>query len=128
MGALLVFSVTGYSQGSTCIETPLPKTKAELLEPYAAVFIGNIIEIEEAHVHDVIHFDIGQSWKGVDVKEVIVRKAFAGYKGIQFEVGGAYLVFASGVRDDLRINACSRTKKLAEASPEVNLLTANGSE
>lgn len=125
VAVLLLLPGASYGHENTCINSPLPPTKAALLKTYKAVFSGKVVRILAAHVHDVITFEVVRSWKGVDTREAELWKAIAGYKGVNFEVGETYLVFASGedgVSQKLRIDSCSRSKKVAEAGPEINLL------
>ena len=122
---LLLFSGTSYGHENMCVDPPLPSTKAELLKPHKAVFSGKVVKIMLAHVHDVITFEVARSWKGVDTNKAELWKALAGYKGVNFEMGETYLVFASredGNYRELRIDSCSRSKKLAGAGSEIQLL------
>lgn len=122
---LLALPLASYGQDEACPETALPATKAELLEPHAAVFSGEVVKIQHAHVDDVIVFEVGRSWKGVEAERVVVRRSFAlGFKSVDFEEGETYLVFASakGKGEELRLDSCSRTKKVADAEPELKLL------
>ncbi|HEY3401718.1 MAG TPA: hypothetical protein VGK03_13910 [Geothrix sp.] len=122
---LLLGSGTGYGRETTCLDPPLPSTKAELLSPHKAVFSGKVVKIMLAHVHDVITFEVTQSWKGMDTHTAEMWRGVVAYKGVTFEVGETYLVFATGEDGDhqiFRIDSCSRSKKLAEAGREMALL------
>lgn len=122
---LLLVSGTSHGRDTTCIHPPLPATKAELLSPHKAVFSGKVVKIALAHVHDVITFEVTRSWKGMDTRTAEMWRAVAAYKGVTFEVGETYLVFATGEDGEhqiFRIDSCSRSKKLAEAGPELALL------
>lgn len=77
-----------------------------------AVFSGEVVEIVEKDVHVEVKFRIEKSWKG-GVKDVIIRTGFnSGDCGFQFVEGKKYLVYASGEKNNLRTNLCTRTALL----------------
>jgi hypothetical protein len=131
IGILVTFIMVGNVpevQACSCAE-PWPVEKA--LEKRDAVFSGTILKIEEpdqtliqssaAPVEVTIKVD--KVWKG-DLKEVVIIKtalseASCGYPFVENQ---DYLIYASGVGEELRTGLCERTTLLDQAKEDLKIL------
>jgi hypothetical protein len=78
----------------------------------------------------VVKIQVNQWWKGNVSKEVFlitntVRTAYSSSIpgcDYNFKEGESYLVYAAGDKDELKTNACMRTRKLAAAAEDLAVL------
>jgi len=106
----------------SCAEPP-PLT--EDVARRTAIFSGTVLEIVKPERGAIassgdpvyVRFSVDTAWKGVDATQVIVTTASGGetcgYEG--FELGRAYVVFASGSPERLETGLCTRTAPLEQA-------------
>ena len=113
----------------SCAEPP---PLAEDVAGKTAVFSGTVLEIvEPEQVRSsadpvYVRFDVDTVWKGGEETERIVKTALGGEScGYDaFEIGRAYVVFASGSPDRLETGLCTRTAPLEAAGETVAALGA----
>ena len=91
-----------------------------------AIFEGVVdsSEVDDAADVRVVRFAVTQAWRGVSTERVEVHThASEAACGYSFEVGRAYLVYASRASDDgLRVSLCSRTRLMDEAGEDRRVL------
>jgi hypothetical protein len=109
----LVLFAAESSFACSCIRTlkPLKVQVKEAFKDSTAIFYGEVISITPGSEFVVtVKFKVGKSWKGKLTEEVTIttpeNSAMCGYT---FEIGDAYLVYASGTTDSLMTTNCSRT-------------------
>ncbi len=78
----------------------------------SAVFVGKVMKVvrnpDEFGVS--VKFQVDKIWKGKLSRDVTIFTGRGGGDcGYQFEVGGTYLVYATGVRERLSTSICLRT-------------------
>jgi hypothetical protein len=103
-------------------------TVEEGKEGAAAVFEGRVTKIEDAAKVEGgpppgkrVTFALVRTWKALEDQEVITAhtsesSASCGYA---FELDTSYLVYAGGEPGALSVSACSRTRKLSEATEDL---------
>jgi MYXO-CTERM domain-containing protein len=82
-----------------------------------AIFEGRVETIEGHGGPLEVTFAVTQAWGGVDHEHVEVRTDAAGC-GFPFEVGGRYLVFATGEPGLLEVSLCSHTARIEDAGTD----------
>ena len=88
-----------------------------------AVFVGKVVEIDEAKPDAFVTFRVEKIWKGVKSKTIVVRTNNQGKAcGYRFNRGESYLVYA---HDDgaLRTSICTRTTEIKSADDDLRKLT-----
>jgi hypothetical protein len=112
------------AQACKCAPPP-PADKA--LETAAAVFVGTVQQVqhEEQSAVKIVTLTVEQAWKGLaaDQKTVTVQTSASGADcgyGFQEKVG--YLVYAHGDGKSLGVSLCSRTRPLANADKDIEVL------
>ncbi|MEO6279236.1 hypothetical protein [Roseateles sp.] len=77
---------------------------------------------EQAEV--AVRFQVFRSWKGAVANELVVRTdSQVTMCGVDFRVGGIYLVYAFGeVGGALNTSRCQRTRAIGEAKGDVEVL------
>ncbi len=121
--AISLYSPTA-SLGCSC---EMSGSALEELEMVDAVFSGSVIEIiiEENELL-VIKFDVIDTWKGVEGKEITVSTgSHDGICGYKFQMNKDYLVYAAyGFYEAKRLGViiCSRTKFLTRAAEDLSEL------
>lgn len=117
----------------TCDLPPINKTEQQLIvlerKKSAAVFTGEVVEIvvEKTGAGEVssvsqVKFKAQRTWKGKISKQVSVFTTnVCCVCGYEFKLGESYLVYAWG-SDKLTTNACTRTKRLADAETDLKTL------
>jgi hypothetical protein len=109
----LVLFAAHSSFACSCIRTfkPLKLQVTEAFKESAAIFSGEVISITPSSESEVaVKFKVGKSWKGKFAEEVIITTPQNGAMcGYTFDIGHAYLVYASGATDSLMTTNCSRT-------------------
>lgn len=124
---VLTISILGSSLAWACSCAPPPPPKLAM-EASSAVFSGKVVSIEkEGDFEKAVTLEVGDVWKGVDAKKVIVYTAKDGAAcGFGFKEGSKYLVYATllkrGEGKALSTNLCSRTKPLADAKEDIEAL------
>lgn len=113
----------------SCLPLPPP---GEALAQADAVFAGTVVSVETRGgdggmgTHEV-RLVPTRRWKGAAGDTVVVRTPDnSAACGVAFSPGEAYLVYASGGEDGLRVSLCSRTRPLAGADDEVAALGEPG--
>ena len=119
---IFLFVSAEKSYACSCIVTPEP-LKKQIENSYSgadAVFSGEVIEIKESPANKyefIVKFKVAQNWKGEVGREITITtgkdSAMCGYN---FTVGQKYLVYASGLKDNLSTTNCSRTAGLGKKS------------
>lgn len=96
-----------------------------------AVFAGKVTRIDEVKNARgapsgvvKVTFAVLRAWKGASANRIVVSTTnVCCICGYPFEVGGEYLVYASGESvGDLRTSICTRTKKLNDAAEDLRFL------
>jgi hypothetical protein len=105
-----------------------PPPPQEALDEAAAVFSGEVIEIEPvdddpSEQYLAVTFDVHRVWKGVERSPVMVEthrdEATCGYP---FEVGESYLVYAHSNGSPLTTALYHRTRPLERANEDLEAL------
>ncbi|MET0341421.1 MAG: hypothetical protein ABW252_10480 [Polyangiales bacterium] len=114
----------------SCAFPPLAAAR----EGAAAVFEGRVLAVSTIKHADAgaeravreITLSVVRSWKGLDKNEqVVVRtSAESSLCGYGFTKGKSYLVFANDEPGGLAVNACSRTRPVAQAGEDLTALGA----
>ena len=95
------------------------------LEQSAAVFIGRVVSVEKRGSSNKFQFKVSTKWKGVEGNTAsIVSNESSEACGIKFDSNRDYLVYAFKNKGDnqLRTNLCTRTKRISDASADLNAL------
>lgn len=113
--AVLIVASAERSYACSCVVTPEP-LKKQIQNSYSgadAVFSGEVVEIKESPTDKysvIVKFKVADSWKGELSQEIMVTTAKdSAMCGYSFEVGKKYLVYASGLPNNLSAYNCSRT-------------------
>ena len=107
-----------------------PNTVQQELQKKTAVFTGKAVSVKvneglfRSSADPVqVTLEVDQVWKGQVGKKQIVYTARDGAScGFKFESGHEYVVYAYSNNDRLETNMCDRTKLLASAAEDLNLL------
>ena len=102
---------------------PQLKSVASALKQSDAVFVGEVIEANDAARFREARFRVEQSWKGAESSEVIVV-APRTIEAAHYRAGERYLVFASLRNGKLFTANCSRTKRIERAAADLEQLGA----
>lgn len=105
-----------------CID-PYSIPMKETIKKSTAVFIGEVVSIENEPTLLSVKFDVLASYKGIDKKAYIIVKTAKIDEacGFPFKVGERYIVFTYG-DDAFYTSICTRTKLLSEAGDTIALL------
>lgn len=111
---------TSHAYACSCVTAPLPQA----VEGSTAVFEGLVTTVEEGEGTPKarrVSFKVVRLWKGdEDAEQVSVHTAADSSRcGVPFVEGKSYLVFAQGEEGALQVNACSRTRRTAEADDDL---------
>ena len=111
-------------QASTAVRcAPQLKSVAGTLKQSDAVFVGEVIEANDAGSFREARLQVEQSWKGVETREVVVLAPRTA-ESAHYRVGERYLVFASLQNGKLFTANCSRTKRIEHAAEDLKQLGA----
>lgn len=96
----------------------IQKSRLNVFERTAAIFIGEVIELEQ----NKVKFKVEKIWKGDSVDEITMSIQQGKHNGksvstscdYRFEMGERYLVYAIYINDELNTGACSRTTSLKQ--------------
>ena len=111
-------------QASTAVRcAPQLKSVAGTLKQSDAVFVGEVIEANDATSFREARLRVEQSWKGAETSEVRVV-APRTIEAPRYQVGERYLVFASLQDGKLFTANCSRTKRIDHAAEDLKQLGA----
>jgi len=111
-------------QATTAVRcAPQLKSVAGALKQSDAVFVGEVLEANDATSFREARFRVEQSWKGAETSEVIVV-APRTIEAAHYQVGERYLVFASLQNGKLFTANCSRTKRIEYAAKDLKQLGA----
>ena len=109
----------------SCVVSPGPSSRAAYLEPFDAVFEGDVVawttearsyRVDSTHTshyyETAVRIAVRQQWKGIVADTVVVRTALEGTMcGFHFERSGRYLVFANADSvSGLGTTSCSPTR------------------
>ena len=143
LSALTILAACGVTLARECRTVGTPR---EELKRSAAVFIGTVVGVtkprpdeyreggrviyeEQLYVH--VKFRGEKSWKGIGKGEltVTIRAEREKYGcGYDFQVGGTYLVYATGTGSGkarrLWVDCCTRTRRIEEAGADLQELGA----
>src|SRR5690242_478124 len=113
------------SPAAACKCAPLTPVQAK--EAATAVFEGHVVEVTEVPgppgPQRTVRLKVVRAWKGVTAEElVITTPAESAACGVELAKDQSYLVYASQQDDTLRVHSCSRTRPLAEAEEDLNVL------
>ena len=104
----------------------MPITVAEALGEADAVFAGGVVgkDVPEGGSIDgadsmLVRFDVMRVWKGPK-KDTLTLTTTRSEFSYRFEVGRAYLVYASGSPDALNTGPCWRTRLLSGAQDDLD--------
>lgn len=130
VGVILLSVTAGVYTAQAC-SCMLPPPPPEALADAAAVFVGEVINIDGATDKGGfallrVRFRIESTWKG-DVEETVeVRTAsHSAACGYPFKQGNAYLVYAHEHEGLLRASLCSRTTAIENADADLEALGAS---
>jgi hypothetical protein len=98
-----------------------PRSVKAAFKQSAAVFSGEVLEIESGGNFFEVRFGVDRSWKGVASEEVSVSTD-ATVESPHYRIGEKYLVFAGRQQGRLFTGICSRTKKLDYAQSDLDQL------
>ena len=88
-----------------------------------AVFVGEVITLDDAKPDASVTFKIERAWKGTKGETAVVLTDNRGKGcGFIFTKGTRYLVYAFGDQNVLRATICSRTAEVATASDDFKKL------
>ncbi len=75
------------------------------------IFSGEVIDITAVDEGTLaVKIKVNKKWKGKFAKEITLKTAKdSSMCGYTFEVGKKYLVYASGAKNNISVNNCSRT-------------------
>lgn len=115
--ALFMFLFASAEKSFACscvaLNEPVKKQIQNALTGSDAVFSGEVIEIKESLTDKnnvLVKFKMVKLWKGESQTEITITTAKdSAMCGYNFEVGKKYLVYASGLKENLSVNNCSRT-------------------
>jgi len=101
-------------------------TPAQAKEEATAVFEGHVVEVSELPgppAQRQVRLKVVRAWKGVTAEELVIRTpAESAACGVELAKDQSYLVYATQQDDTLRAHSCSRTKLLAEADEDLQVL------
>lgn len=113
--SLLVVSVLpGEAHACSCMAQSIE----DAIAGSDAIFEGIVDSIEEGDGVRHVRFSVTQAWEGVETERVeVTTSASSASCGYEFEVGTAYLVYATE-GDGLEVSLCSRTRPMDEADED----------
>jgi hypothetical protein len=91
------------------------------LKQSAAVFVGEVREVNSGGTYIEARFRVERSWKGVEGEAVSVL-ADRTAESPHYDVGQKYLVFAGVLEGKLFTGMCSRTKRVEYAQEDLQQL------
>lgn len=121
---LLIFAAFFYDNpGANTVArcTVQPKSVEGAVKKSDAVFVGEVVEVNDAGSLKEARFRVEQSWKGAETKEVTVA-ATRTAESPRYKVGERYLVFAGLQNGKLLTGTCSRTKLVGLAREDLEQL------
>ena len=98
-----------------------PKSVEEALKRSDAIFIGEVMKVNDGGSVQEARLRVEQSWKGIETKEVTVLATHTA-ESPYYQVGKRYLVFASLQNGKLITGSCSRTKRIEYAEEDIRQL------
>jgi hypothetical protein len=108
---------------ATACSCAQPPPTAHAYAGATAVFVGNVVEVNELRFGKVITLRVIEAFKGATAKTLTLNTGSGGGDcGFPFMVTQSYLVYAHGTADNLGTNICSRSKSIAKASLELSEL------
>lgn len=99
----------------SCAPPPPPK---KALEAATAVFLAEVVKIEDVGQERTVTLKVERWWKGGDKAELVVSTSKSGAScGYGFQKGHKYLIYAHAAEKDkpLHVSLCSRTRTEKEA-------------
>jgi len=128
--AVGILFLTNITPAFACSCTP-PVSPKESLRNSTAVFAGKVIDIDIPGWMMIssadpvrITFEVSSVWKGGGYKTIMVETARSEAScGYSFTKDEEYLVYARGEEADLKVGLCGRTKLLADADEDLNVLS-----
>lgn len=126
--ALCVFASAENAVACSCVASLEPEKKQirNAFNGAAAIFSGEVVEIIESPTDKnswLVKLKVAKLWKGESKREITITTAKENSMcGYSFEVGEKYLVYANGIKNDLFVENCSRTKNIGNQS-DVKYLT-----
>ncbi|MFC2106346.1 hypothetical protein ACFLS0_06320 [Candidatus Bipolaricaulota bacterium] len=125
----------GFSLAAAACSCAAPGTPEDALEAADAVFSGRVIglRLEPQTPEDptisfmpedlLATFIVSLVWKGTLEQETVVRTTFTCCVcGYAFQIGETYLVYAYGDESGIRTSVCTRTKPIALAKDDLDVL------
>ncbi|MBD8025154.1 hypothetical protein H9636_00655 [Ureibacillus sp. Re31] len=117
------------SYACSCVQ---PESAQKELSARDFVFSGKVKKIIDQNENSIIkssadllkiHFEVNETWKGIDETEVIVfTERDSASCGFSFTTNEDYLVYANKEEGKKKVNICSRTSPLVNASVDINEL------
>lgn len=90
----------------------------------SAVFIGEVLDIEEMQVSDNVYLTVKKEYKG-ELKDVVLMEIEYTSCYVPFEVGESYVVYAFQFEDGvLSTDFCARTKNVEQATLDLDFLNS----
>ncbi len=120
MAAFTLVALGSLASACSCMA---PGTPAEEFANYDVVFQGEVINVNENGMSNLVTFDVEKSWKGVWGEEIKINTAkdSAGC-GYNFEEDKSYVVYAPLVEEELTVTLCSRTALVDDAQEDLDYL------
>lgn len=117
------------SYACSCVQ---PESAQKELSARDFVFSGKVKKIIDQNENSIIkssadllkiHFEVNETWKGIDETEVIVfTERDSASCGFSFTTNEDYLVYANKEEGKKKVNICSRTSPLVNASADIHEL------
>lgn len=135
LAAMMVALAPSGTLACSCVEVPgAPDTGKWLRETDGAIFVGEVLKIEELEVplpghpgsftleRDVT-FKVLKGWKRAESSQISIRTGIGGGDcGFPFVEGKQYFVSAHPLQGRLSTGICSSTQKLSEAKKLIKKL------
>lgn len=125
---LFNLSITS-SYACSCVQ---PESAQKELSARDFVFSGKVKKVIDQNENSIIkssadlleiHFEVNEMWKGIDETEVIVfTERDSASCGFSFTTNEDYLVYANEEERKMKVNICSRTSPLVNASADIDEL------
>jgi hypothetical protein len=100
-----------------CEDTPT----IERANKSKAVFLGQVVNIKKVDELEEVKFKVSKSWKYIRGGEATVFN-YPHHEAPHYEIGKAYLVFASNYKDRLTTGVCSGTVEVNYAKKDMDQL------
>ena len=120
--AFAIFTIHGTAEACSCLR---PEGPQEELAKFAAVFEGRVASIARDDARIRVTLEVQRAWKGLDTPTIVVTTAEnSAACGFNFAEGESYLLYADEVEGELMVSICSRSREIAGATEDLEVLGA----